>query len=380
MLKGVQLSLMMGPVVATPVPREVIEALTGAQVTVGSGQRSGFQLTFALSANSSLTRTLIPAGFFDPMIRVILTVTLNGTPNVIMDGLITRQQMTPSNEPGQATLVVTGEDVSAAMDLTDLPKIPFPAMPNEARVALLIAKYAMFGMVPKVIPSVLFEIPNPLDKIPVQEGTDLQYILKLAAEVGYVFYVEPGPAPGMNVAYWGPEIKVGPPQPALSVNMDAHSNVESINFTYDGLAKTLYVLYIQNLLSKVPIPIPIPDITPLNPPLGAKPPLPLHIKLITNEPDTRGTTKYTPIQAAAIGLAKAAKGSEVISGSGSLDVVRYGRVLKARQLVGVRGAGIAYDGLYYVKSVTHNIKRGEYKQSFTLSRNALIPTSTTVAV
>jgi hypothetical protein len=28
--------------------------------------------------------------------------------------------------------------------------------------------------------------------------------------------------------------------------------------------------------------------------------------------------------------------------------------------------------LYYVKSVTHNLKRGEYKQSFTLVREGLI--------
>ena len=61
-----------------------------------------------------------------------------------------------------------------------------------------------------------------------------------------------------------------------------------------------------------------------------------------------------------------------VSGSGSLDVLRYGRVLLPRMLVGVRGAGLAYDGLYYVDSVTHNIKRGEYKQSFTLSRDGLI--------
>jgi hypothetical protein len=53
-------------------------------------------------------------------------------------------------------------------------------------------------------------------------------------------------------------------------------------------------------------------------------------------------------------------------------------VLKARKLVGVRGAGAAFDGLYYVKSVTHNIKRGEYKQSFTLSRNGLLSTFKTV--
>jgi hypothetical protein len=52
--------------------------------------------------------------------------------------------------------------------------------------------------------------------------------------------------------------------------------------------------------------------------------------------------------------------------------LRYGRVLKARGLVGVRGAGDAFDGLYYVRSVTHSIKRGEYKQSFSLSRNGLL--------
>jgi hypothetical protein len=57
-----------------------------------------------------------------------------------------------------------------------------------------------------------------------------------------------------------------------------------------------------------------------------------------------------------------------------LDVLRYGRPLKARQLVGVRGAGLAYDGLYYVKSVTSTLKHGEFKQAFSLTRNGLIST------
>ena len=378
MLKGVYVTLMMGPVVAVPVPKEVADSLTAIQVTTAAGQRSGFQLTFSVSKNSLLLRALLPAGFFDPMIRIIIIVTVNGLPSVIMDGLITRQQLAPSSEPGKSTLTVTGEDVSKAMDLIDLSGVPYPAMPAEARVALMVARYAMFGIIPAVIPSILINVPIPTETIPRQEGTDLAYINKLAEEVGYVFYVEPGPAPGTNIGYWGPEIKVGAPQPALNVNMDAHTNVESLSFTYDGLSKTLYILFIQNLITKVPIPIPIPDITPLNPPLGAKPPLPLHVKMITNEGEQNGTAKYTPIQAALIGLAKAAKGSDVISGTGALDVLRYGRVLKARQLVGVRGAGLAYDGFYYVKSVTHSIKHGEYKQNFSLTRNALISTAPTV--
>jgi hypothetical protein len=64
--------------------------------------------------------------------------------------------------------------------------------------------------------------------------------------------------------------------------------------------------------------------------------------------------------------------------TGSLDVLRYGQALKARRLVGVRGAGRGYDGLYYVKSVTSTLKRGEFKQNFSLVRDGLISLTPTV--
>ena len=83
-------------------------------------------------------------------------------------------------------------------------------------------------MIPLIIPSVLIDVPLPIEQIPGQQGTDYQYISSLAEQVGYVFYIDPGPAPGMNTAYWGPQIKVGPVQPALSADMDAYTNVESL--------------------------------------------------------------------------------------------------------------------------------------------------------
>lgn len=369
MFKGIHLTLMIGPVVPVPVPRVVLDALTSVQVTTTAGQTSGFQLTFTLSNDSPLhTLFLLSGGGSLPLIRTIIVVTINGTPEVLMDGVMTNHEVTPGTEPGKSTLTVTGEDLTRVMDYIDFSGIPYPAMPAEARVALIIAKYAVFGIVPMVIPSVLMDIPNPLERIPRQQGKDLEYIKQLADEVGYVFYIEPGPAPGMSIAYWGPEIKVGMPQPALNTNMDAHTNVESLSFNFDTESKTLPILFIQNQATKVPIPIPVPDITPLSPPLGLVPPIPKQIEPIT------GVANRSPIQAAVIGMAKAAKTSDAVSASGSLDVLRYGHVLKARRLVGVRGAGPAFNGLYYVKSVTHNIKRGEYKQNFTLSRNGLIST------
>ena len=80
------------------------------------------------------------------------------------------------------------------------------------------------------------------------------------------------------------------------------------------------------------------------------------------------------------GFAFAAQNSDSVFGTGKLDVMRYGRLLRSRKLVGVRGAGLPFDGLYYVKSVTHEIERGAYKQSFSLARNGLISTIPTVPV
>jgi hypothetical protein len=181
-----------------------------------------------------------------------------------------------------------------------------------------------------------------------------------------VFFVTPGPTPGTNFAYWGPEVRIGAPQPALNVNMDAHTNVESINFSFDGLSREQRVVLIQEPFSKLTIPIPLPDISLLSPPLALRQAPSLKIKPL------EGSAKLNPIMAMAKGLGKTSESADAVSASGQLDVMRYGRLLGARQLVGVRGAGIAYDGLYYVKSVTHNIKPGEYKQSFTLARNGLV--------
>jgi hypothetical protein len=375
MLKGFYLTLMIGPVEAVPVPQSVLDALVSVRVTSTVGKESVFELSFNLSTQSPLhTLFLLSGGNLIPVMRVIIVATVNGTPEVLMDGVITNQQVSPSNDPGHATLTLTGSDLSAVMDLIDFSGLPFPCLPPEARVIAMLAKYLFLGVVPEVIPSVLIDVPIPIERIPGQRGTDLKYINYLADLVGYTFYVDPGPEPGMSTAYWGPEIKFGAPQPALNINMDAYTNVESLNFRYNAQKATLPIVFIQNPQSKVPIPIPVPPITPLNPPLGAVPPIPMKIEPITD------TAKYNPLQGALIGMAKAAQTADVVSGTGTLDVLRYGRILKARKLVGVRGAGLAFDGLYYVRSVTHDIKRGQYKQSFELSRNGLISITPKVPV
>jgi len=129
----------------------------------------------------------------------------------------------------------------------------------------------------------------------------------------------------------------------------------------------MVVTVLDPFTKKIPIPLPIPNISIFQPPLGARPTPPAKVNFAENVSGKTGTRVLKET------VGRLMKGStNAITGSGSLDVLRYGGVLRSRMMVGVRGAGLAYDGLYYVDSVTHNLKRGEYKESFTISRDGLI--------
>jgi hypothetical protein len=279
---------------------------------------------------------------------------------------VTRHEMQPGNQPGQSTLTITGEDLSVLMDVVEL-RVPFVGMPEVARINLILAKYAAFGVVPMVVPPPVFSVDSPTSRFDTQDGTDRDYVKALAQQSGYVFFVEPGPLPLQSIAYFGPDIRIPLPQPALSVNSDWDTNVESLSFSLDGLAKKTVIMFMLDPVTrKIPIPVPIPDMNPLHPPLGLRPTPPSRISFADE------TTRLSPTEAAKRAIGIMLESADAISASGSLDVARYGHVLRARMLVGVRGAGIAYDGMYYVDSVTHSIKRGEYKQNFQLSRDGLI--------
>lgn len=375
MVKGIHLTLMIGPAVPVPAPKVVLDALQSIEVTSGK-DKAGFQLSFSVGKDSPLLNTMLPAGYFDPITtRVIVMVTLGGFPHVLMDGLVTQQELGPSSEPGQSTLTITGDDLSAAMDLVEY-HMPYPNMSSTVQAYTVLAKYMALGVVPIVLPAFIPDQPIMTNKILAQNGTDLEHLKKIASDSGFVFYVEPGPLPGQSIAYLGPNIRIPVPQPALNINMDAHTNVESLSFSLDGLAKETMLVTINDPISgRTPITVPIPSVNIFQPPLGARPTPPLKMRMTH---DTAGNSLPLTLQKVLGRMLKGA--SNAITVSGSLDVLRYGHVLRSKLLVGVRGAGLAYDGLYYVDSVTHRIKRGEYKQSFQLSRDGLISITPKVPV
>jgi hypothetical protein len=363
MSQGLHLSVEIGSITTEPVPRAVIEALTEVQVRAAATSQSGFQMKLAIGKRSEVMR-LLSSGYFDPQRRVIITAIVRGTPHVLMDGVITQQDLAPSEQAGASTLSITGLDLTAHMDFVDLTGVPYPGLPQNVIVTAVLAKYALFGVVPVVFPPIIPVIKNPLKEFTIHQGTDLAFVQSMARETGYVFYLEPGPRKGMSQAYWGPEIRRGTPQPALSIDLDAASNVESLSFSYNGLARQQLVATILNEETKFPIPIPVPEVTLLKPFLAAQP------AAIMKTRNLR-VASFSAAEGLQIALGALAGPADAVTGSGQLDVLRYGRLLSPRKLVTVRGAGAQFNGRYYVTSVTHNIRRGQYTQSFSLARGGV---------
>ena len=368
MILGIHLNMLIGSGIPLPAPATLVEAIKSVQVTHKDEGRSGFQITFEMGKSGPvdfLDYPLLLNPLIRPFSRVVLTVIFNAIPRVLIDGIITNRQMSPGSEPGAATLTLTGEDVSVMMDMKK-ERVEHPAQDETIIANKIIVKYLQYGLIPMVIPPLVIDPPIPIERTPVQQDTDLGYLNTMAAKHGYTFYVIPGPAPLSNMAYWGPPQRLGIPQRALSINMGPQTNVESINFQYNGLAPTIVSDEIQDRLTNQKMPVQTFVSTRL--PLVSQPALPLNL------PNVRSTTldntsglNIMQAMAKAQGITDKSV-DNVVTASGEMDALNYGDLLQPRNLVGLRGAGYTHDGIYYVKSVTHNISPGKYKQNFNLTR------------
>lgn len=375
-LLGVHLTLLIGPTVPVPAPALIVDALDELTVSQGDEGAAGFQMRLQTGRSGLLAAMdfpLLQSPVLKPFNRVIVVVTFTGQPHVLFDGLITNIELQPGDTPGTSAMTITGEDITIAMDKKQNIS-NHPAQNDLIVVNKIIANYAQYGLIPKSQAPRSMEAPNPNDYVPVIRGTDLHQLHVMAKRHGFVFYVEPGPLPGANVAYWGPPNRVGVPQRALTVNMGSASNVQSVSIRKDSLAPKTFSARIQDRRSNQQAEV-------RSTPVGRQPPLASRPEILSDEAfhELIDELITSPEQGQALAQAKTeASTDNVVTLTGSLDATRYGNLLKTRRLVGVRGAGFTNDGFYYVKSVEHRISRGAYQQQFTLTREGTGSTTASV--
>ncbi|MES9991927.1 MAG: hypothetical protein ABW098_08240 [Candidatus Thiodiazotropha sp.] len=365
-LLGLHLQLLIGETVPTAAPLKVNEALESVVVTHRDEGRSGFQLVFQIGRGvfDVMDYSLLKENRIKLFNRVLLNILFGVTPQPIMDGIITNHQLAPGNDPGTSKLTLTGEDVSVMMDLEKETRA-YPNLSDELIVYVILFSYLVpYGILPDVQSPASSETRTVAQQTTTQPNnkTDLEYLSELAGKHGFVFYVDPGPAPGTNTAYWGPPSRRGRAQGALSVNMGPNTNVESISFKYDEITPKKMTFTLENGNQETL------DRYSRTPPLASRIPTARKRDFLTR-PDGMSDTAA---RAKAQGEVNKSF-DKVVTANGTLDALRYGRILKPRGLVDVRGAGEHYDGTYYVKSVTHKIdvRKGEYKQTFELTREGV---------
>ena len=369
-LLGIRLNLFLGETIAVPAPAMLTEALQDVQIELGDEGNDGFQLTFGAGRKAGIVTADSPV-FAHPLLapfsRVAVQVSFGAQYEMLIDGFITYRQAAPGNEPGGAALTVTGEDVRVMMDLEER-TVSHVGLSPDMRVSRILAQYQRFlGGPPDVRPPRNSRTPSPEERIPVQNGTDLQYLRKLAEDCAHVFYVEPGISPNINAAYWGPPPKKSASQPALTVNMGPDSNA-TIHFGYDALkletssgtamdpkSRTLQSVSAQLNAARG---------------LGSQPARDFQ-RGIVRKTLARHRIGGDVMDVLDGGNAAAERSEDALVATADIDVAEYGHVLRPRRLVGVRGAGRQLDGIYYVKQATHAIRRGAYTQRCTLTRESL---------
>lgn len=353
-LLGIRLLVRLGTTLLPP-PAELLRAITQVQVTNDGAGQDGFSITFTLT-RQALDFNLLTPGLLEPPTRVLIGVLLGAVPEVLIDGVITHLQLSPSEDPGASTLTVMGRDWSEAMNFHEQNR-QYPNQSDDVIFRQVVAGYSRFGALPDALPAV--RSPQlEVQEIPNQTTTDLGFVRELADRNGYVFYVEPITI-GVNRAYFGPATRAGVPQPALTGSMGSSSNVTQLSFADDALAASSPAGHILEPTSKVAIPI--PPVPSPRLPLAAQP-------TVLRTTILREVANLPLDQAIAAAMRDLQRAPEAVRGTGQLDTVRYGAVLRARRPVGVRGAGLRHDGLYYVEQVTHSITRSDYSQRFTITR------------
>ncbi|HEB78739.1 MAG TPA: hypothetical protein ENI90_09465 [Methylothermaceae bacterium] len=356
-LPAVQLKVLIGRRVPKPAPPWLLTAVENVEVTHDVEKRSGFELILRVGRGRKDIADY--RAFQDPTLqpqsRVVLVVVFGTWSQVLMDGIVTQRQFTTGSRPGEGHLTLQGNDMTVLMEAEEKTR-GHPQQSAPRIVGTVLDEYRNLGMEPRISFPTHLESPSRDDWLPTQRSTDLTLIQSLAQRHGYVFFLEPGPAPGHVTAWWGPPFREGVRQKPLRVNLGPDSNAEISNFHYDALAPVQVEGRVWDANRKTGVAI------------TAAPRGDLSAQVKTRKLAPGGLKREEAVaQAGGKVLAADAQRLRV---TGTLDPGRYLGLLRTHAYVEVQGAGRLHDGRYEVRRVTHEIRPGSYRQSFTLARPA----------
>lgn len=341
-----------------PADEKILGSIGEIKVDQAIGMAAEAELQMSIGADATGRWSGMEEDFAQPFKRVRVEVKIQNNGFVpLIDGAIVGQDFELSATPNNSKMVLVVQDDSILLNQDEEVELYENKTPDEIAQQL----FQKYGLTPDTDP-----VATPaggLGRFLVRRGTAMQFLLELARRHGLFVYVEPDDTPGSSRGVFKqPDLSSGE-YPDLQL-MGPNYNINNFTARFDGLRP------LKARAANV-------DITNQN--------------IITGNADSSstspqgGTAVHDMLQAGQVILARTreetadldAATSAAVDHSGwaysaNAEVVadNYSGVLLPYKVITVRGAGGYISGDWLISQVTHTINDSEYKQSFTLRRNA----------
>ncbi|HKY01871.1 MAG TPA: contractile injection system protein, VgrG/Pvc8 family [Burkholderiales bacterium] len=279
---------------------------------------------------------------------------------VVIDGYISEIVVSTNPDQGNVSVAIRGVDASYHMNLEEKTKI-WLEMTYEEIAEEVLDSYE-FDM----------EIAEPSEEAAAtpphavaQRCTDHALLRELARRKGYEFFVQGAKG------FFRPAKLDSQPQKLIAVNFGEETNCTQFSVSSDGTAPTVAsITFLDPMTGKVMTSLRNESgLTPLGKETldslrgAVKVPQTIQIGRRLGCMDQARADEY--------GTGLLRRNGWWVTATGRLNGLKYGRVLRSRKLVTIKGVGATYNGNYYVRKVQHELTARTYTMQFEAVRNAL---------
>lgn len=357
-------------IMGVPAPGPVIDAVQEVVVETAMDIAGAFSIRFGLAADQVGDYGLLALDPFKPFLRVGIRVG-TGTvpiPQAVLNGFVTGQRATFA-EGGKSAHHIHGTDITGVMNLQEKVQ-PWPNLPDSAIAAAIFGSYAV---VPEVTPTPPRQV-MPLGS-PLQRGTDIRHLRRMARRNGFDCYIQPEPITGLDTGYFGPPVLAGMPQAVLNVNMGSDTNVSNVELAYDMGKPTTAMSANLDTATKAPQPALAP--VSVQVPMGVEP---AQLRALAGAGVAGAVPMVLPADTGNFLTAEAQLADQAIVDRSSFAIRLEATggpdlgILRPGGLVALRGVGRLFNGLYQVVRNRITLSEGRFEQRFSARRNAVTMT------
>ncbi len=304
--------------------------------------------------------------------KVKISASLNGVSENLVEGYITGIDFHIDKEERKSHVDINGMDSTVLMNLGE--EIMSWVDKSDSDIAKEIFSKYGFDL------DVDDTVHPPLEKgyTVIQRESDIEFLKKLAVRNGFECFVDSDFQSKKTRGHFRKLQLDLKPQKDLAVHFGTDSTLESIDFSIDGLRPISVELRQKDALSKKVEEVLIDD-SKLSK-LGKQT---LNELIASNLTKIKTRETLTPKiilsrhvvsepqLMESIARSVFDEGSWFINAKGTVNAESYGKVLKTKSLVLIKGSNDTFSGKYYVSKVIHTFKPGSYIQEFKAKRNAL---------